>query len=187
MTRKCHTIILACAGLVLAGCSDGAPGADPVAESSAMSTSTLPTTATLSSPSTIDAAVCGGEDGLEYRGKGFYPTFEQLMLTDGQDVSIAPISLSAQMAALTTIGASGDEIDGSDVIDTASPDVRLALNKMIRDAERLAQHYADVANGSLTANSDLTPIIDSFTGALIACTTAGYQPTWFNPGKLTGN
>ncbi|MGV9864837.1 hypothetical protein [Rhodococcus koreensis] len=180
MTSKRRMTILACAGMVMAGCSNAATTATPSVVSSTRSTAAQPATATMS-PASIDAAVCRGEDGLESRGRGFYSTFEQLMLTDGQELSIAPISLSAQMGALTTIGAPGDEIDGSDIIDTASPDVRLALTKMIRDAERLAQHYADVANGSLVANSDLTPIVDSFTGALIACTMAGHQPSWFDP------
>jgi hypothetical protein len=140
----------------------------------------------VSSASTTDAKVCAGEDGLEQRGKAFYPTYKQLMQTHGQAMSVKPIELSAQLAVLTTVAAEGNEIDGSATINQASSDVRLAVTKMVRDADRLAQHYADVAKGDLSANSDVTPIINSFTDALIACSKAGQQPSWFNAQELKG-
>jgi hypothetical protein len=37
---------------------------------------------------------------------------------------------------------------------------------------------------ALAANSNMTPIITSFTNALVACTKAGYRPTWFKPEEL---
>jgi hypothetical protein len=149
---------------------------------------TLAPIVTTSAPSvsTTDVKVCTGVAGLGERGKGFYPTYKQLMQTQGRAMTMQPIELSAQLAVLTTVAAEENQIDGSAIINQASPDVRLAVTKMTRDADRLAQHYADVAQGGLAGNSDLTPIVNSFTGALIACAKAGYQPSWFNPQELNG-
>ena len=106
------------------------------------------------------------------------------MQSGGQGMSISPVELAAQLAGLTTVAAEGDGIDGSAIVDQAGSDIRLPVSTMIRDADRLAQHYADVVKGGLSANSDMTPIITSFTNALVACTKAGYQPTWFKPEEL---
>lgn len=101
-------------------------------------------------------------------------------------MNIDPLTLTSQLRALTKVGAtSGD--DGSAAINEASPDVRLALNNMIQDADRMAQHYADVASGMPTAESDVTPIVNTYTGALVACTKAGFRPKWFDPNELTSS
>ncbi|QXW00760.1 hypothetical protein [Rhodococcus globerulus] len=186
MIKFRHLAGFVCAGMLTA-CSNEAPTALPEPESgmtSSSATSSTPT-AVMSSTSKTDAIVCSGEDGLENRGKDFYPTFKKIILTD--ESSIKPVTLSAQLVSLTTIAATGNETDGSETINEASSDVRLAVTKMIRDADRIAQHYTDVENGVLSAESDVTPIVNSYTDALIACTLSGNQPTWFIPEDLTGN
>jgi hypothetical protein len=162
-------------------------GSPKSADSTTTSTTASPTTTSATPSATaVNVKVCKGGDGLEWRGRGFYPTYKQLMQTTGQGMAIQPVELAAQLAGLTTIGAEGDEIDGSAMIDKSSPEVRLALTRMIRDADRLAQHFVDVSNGAPAANPDMTAIVNSFTDALIACSKAGQQPSWFKPEELTG-
>jgi hypothetical protein len=134
-----------------------------------------------------DADVCVGADGLQDRGEGFYKTFRHVMLTDGR-MSIDPLTLAGQLRTLATVGAPLGQTDGAAAINAASSDVRLALTKMVRDAERLAPHFADIANGLPTSgpDSELQPLISSFTAALIACRRVGQSPTWFNLDELTG-
>lgn len=187
MIKFRHLAGFICAGMLLTACSNEAPTTLPEAEintTSSSATSSTPT-AVMSSISKTDAIVCSGEDGLEDRGKDFYPTYKEILLTD--ESSIKPVTLSAQLAYLTTIAETGNGTDGSETINEASSDVRLAITKMIRDADRIAQHYTDVENGILSAESDVTPIVNSYTDALIACTLSGNQPTWFIPEDLTGN
>ena len=167
----------------LTACSGVTSGA-PVPASVAVTTTAPLATVTTVSTANFDRKVCAGEDWLAQRGQGFYPTYRQLMQSGGQGMSISPVELAAQLAGLTTVAAEGDGIDGSAIVDQAGSDIRLPVSTMIRDADRLAQHYADVAKGGLSANSDMTPIITSFTNALVACTKAGYQPTWFKPEEL---
>jgi hypothetical protein len=64
--------------------------------------------------------------------------------------------------------------------------VRLALEKVVHDADRLAQRFADIANGSSASGVDreLTSMFASFTDALIACAKAGHAPAWFNPNDM---
>ena len=184
MIKFRHLAGFVCAGMLLTACSNEAPTALPEPE---IDTTSSSATATADMPSTskTDAIVCSGKDGLENRGKDFYPTFKEIILTD--ESSIKPVTLSAQLANLTTIAATHNEIDGSETINQASPDVRLAITKMIRDDDRIAQHYTDVENGILSAESDVTAIVNSYTDAVIACTLSGNQPTWFIPEDLTEN
>jgi len=79
--------------------------------------------------------------------------------------------------------------DGSAAIDAASPAVRVALNKVVRDSSELARHYSDIAEGLPVSGVDkeLTPLVNSFTDALIACTDTGFKPSWFDPNELTGH
>ncbi|MBS2993242.1 hypothetical protein AC1659_28495 [Rhodococcus erythropolis] len=187
MIKFRHLAGFVCAGMMLTACSNEAPTALPEPEINTTPSSATSSTPTADMPSTskTDAVVCSGKDGLENRGKDFYPTYKEILLTDKS--SIQPATLSAQLVSLTTIAATGKETDGSETINEASSDVRLAITKMIRDADRIAQHYTDVENGILSAESDVTSIVNSYTDALIACTMSGNQPTWFIPEDLTEN
>jgi hypothetical protein len=57
---------------------------------------------------------------------------------------------------------------------------------LVRDADRLAQRFDDIANGSSASGVDreLAALFTSFTDALIACARAGHAPAWFNPDDL---
>lgn len=140
-------------------------------------------TTTSRTPATTDRVICGD---LENVGKTFYSdTYAPMMKGGGAAMNVQPITLTAQLAVLTTVGAEPGEIDGTAAISEASPKVRKEVFGMVKDADRLAQHFADVAKGGLGANGDLTAILTSFTGALVACAEAGYSPSWFKPGELT--
>ncbi|BBZ52720.1 hypothetical protein H7H82_03020 [Mycobacterium heidelbergense] len=103
-------------------------------------------------------------------------------------MNISPLTLSGQLRTLSTVGAPSGQTDGSKAIDAASPDVRLALNKLARDSSELADHYAAIANGLPLSGPDrqLSPLVTSFTEALAACFHAGFRPSWFDPNELTG-
>lgn len=132
-----------------------------------------------------DADICTGANGVQNRGEDFYKSCLHLIRTDGKSIISAQL-LSSQLRSLAAIGAPQGETDGSAAINAASPDVRLPLLKVVRDADRLAQRFADIANGSPGSGVDreLTSVIHSFTDALVACTRAGYAPTWFDPNDL---
>lgn len=176
-----RSLLLAAALMAIAGCSSG-PTQSAAGTSSPATTTTASSTpsAAVTIAVTTDETVCLS---LEKTGHGFYPTYASIMKK--QPVSIQPIELSAQMAVLSTTGAVEGSIDGAGAINQASPDLRLKLSTMVRDATQTAQRFADAATGAV-AGSDITPIVNSFTSALVACTKAGYQPSWFDPAALTG-
>jgi restriction system protein len=132
-----------------------------------------------------DSDICIGVDGLQNKGEPFYKSYRHLMRTDGKSVVNAQL-LSSQLRNLATVGAPSGRTDGSAAINAASPGVRLPLAKVVRDADRLAQRFADIANGSPASGVDreLTSFFNSFTDALIACALAGHAPAWFNPDDL---
>jgi hypothetical protein len=172
MSRVRHlTASITVAGALLVGCSpDSQEGAPIVSVTPASSPSVS---------SVTDPAVCAS---LAKVGKAFYErTYTPLM--HSESIAASPIDLAAQLGALATTGATGGSIDGTVAISGASPDIREKLTRMVRDADRLAQHYADVARGT-TPGSDLTIMVNTFTDGLIACTRAGYQPDWFDPESL---
>ena len=129
-----------------------------------------------------DADVCTGFNGLQTKGEGFYKTYRHLMRTGGRS-KINALMLKRELDVLATVGAPPGQTDGSAAINAASSDVRLALTKMVRDADRLAQRCAHIANGSPTAGIDreITQMINSFTKALIACADAGHAPSGVSP------
>jgi hypothetical protein len=169
--------LVATAVLATVSCSGTPAAAPPSTPGGTTSTTVAPTT---TASAVTDAEVCGS---LERTGKPFYPTYAQLM--KNEKLTIKPIVLSAQLATLSTTGVpeGSSEIDGTSVINNASPVTRESLTRMVRDADRLAQRYADAATGA-TVGSDITEIVNSFTDALVTCTKAGYQPTWFDPEVL---
>lgn len=145
-----------------------------------------PTTTATSSPQTAAAASPGNAAdttvcaALQDNGDGFYATYRHLLIT-GQGMSIDPLTLTAQLKTLAKVG------DNPTEIDTASPKIRQAINAMVRDADRLAERYAAVANGAPADDTDLTPMINTFTEALIACAKAGHPPSWLDINDLTGH
>jgi restriction system protein len=132
-----------------------------------------------------DSDICTGANGLQNRGEDFYQSYRNLTDTERQSVINAKL-LSNQLRTLATIGAPPGQTDGSAAINAASPGVRVPLAKVVRDADRLAQRFADIANGSPAAGVDreLAAFFTSFTDALIACARAGHAPAWFDPGDL---
>ncbi|MGA7050149.1 MAG: restriction endonuclease [Mycobacterium sp.] len=132
-----------------------------------------------------DSDLCTGVNGLQNRGEDFYRSCRRLMRTDGESVVAAQL-LSRQLRTLATVGAPPGQTDGSAAINAASPEVRLPLVKVVRAADRLAQRFADIANGSPASGVDreLTALIDSFSDALMACARAGHAPAWFDPDDL---
>jgi restriction system protein len=150
------------------------------------STHMLPAGAATRPASTqADADICTGVNGLQNRGEDFYKSCRHLMRAGGESI-VNALLLSSQLHTLATVGAPPGETDGSAAINAASPDVRLPLSKVVRDADRLAQRFADISNGSPASGVDreLTSLINSFTGALVACARAGHAPAWFNPDDL---
>ncbi|MHA6780267.1 hypothetical protein ACVGOW_04590 [Pseudonocardia saturnea] len=136
-------------------------------------------------PVNTDAQVCGD---LEQLGGTFYTeTFAPLLTQDQNNVSmnVVPIELSAQLAVLTTIGAATGEISGAEAIANSSPTVRAPMITMVQDADRLAERFAATSLSGVLASSDVTAILTSFAKALVACTQAGYQPSYFDPIALT--
>lgn len=132
-----------------------------------------------------DSDVCTGLNGLQSRGEDFYKTYRSLLRADGKSAVNAKL-LSSQLRNLATVGAPPGQGDGSAAINAANRGVRLPLEKMVRDADRLAQRFADIANGSpaFGADRELTAFFNSFTDALVACARAGHAPAWFNPDDL---
>jgi hypothetical protein len=122
---------------------------------------------------------------LQNKGEALYNSYRHLMRADGQSVVNAQL-LSSQLRNLATVGAPPGQTDGSAAINAASPGVRLPLAKVVRDADTLAQRFADIANGSTASGVDreLTSLFNSFTDALLACARAGHAPAWFNPDDL---
>lgn len=166
---------------VVSGCSGGGEPVDAptTAGTTSATTASAAVTATTPALAAADAPVCGS---LGQVGRAFYEgSYSDLMKT--QSTTVDPIQLAAQLSALTTVGAPPGSINGAAAIAAASPAVSVALITLTRDADRIAQRYIGVAQGAVTG-SDVTPIIDSFTEALIACTRAGYQPIWFDPAAL---
>ncbi len=147
----------------------------------------MSSTAPHSHPTSIqaDSHICTGVNGLQDRGEDFYKSYRNLTSTGGKSVVNAKL-LSSQLRNLATVGAPPGQTDGSVAINAASPGVRLPLTKVVRDADRLAQRFADIANGSPASGVDreLTSLFNSFTDALIACARAGHAPAWFNPDDL---
>ncbi|WP_396902675.1 hypothetical protein [Mycolicibacterium sp.] len=184
---------LAAAGAVAAtlagitGCGDS-EYRDPAGTSESATSSSAPMTPSQAA-SAVDRELCVGPNGLQDKGDGFYRTFRHVMLASGSEMSISPLTLSGQLRTLASVGTSTRDEDGLDVINTASVDVRLAFSKMVRDADRLALHYTDIANGKPVSGPDreLTPLVNSFTSALIACAEQGVGPSWFDPKELTGH
>jgi hypothetical protein len=139
-------------------------------------------------PATTDAQVCGD---LARVGAGFYNGYFSAMMIAGREGRLAstnadPITLAAQLGALTTVGAPANQIDGSDAIAHASPAVASAMFSMVKDADRIAQSAANTAVTGLALVNDISPVITSFSKALVACSQAGYQPTYFDPHALLG-
>jgi restriction system protein len=136
-------------------------------------------------PTQADTHICTGVNGLQNRGEDFYKSFRNLTGTEGQAVVNAKL-LSSQLRTLAMVGAPPGQTDGSAAINAASPGLRLPLAKLVHEADRLAQRFADIAKGSPAAGVDreLTSLFDSFTDALIACAKAGHAPAWFNPDDL---
>ena len=132
-----------------------------------------------------DSDICTGANGLQNRGEYFYNSYRNLTGAQRQSVVNAKL-LSSQLRTLATVGAPPGQSDGSAAINAASPGVRLPLAKVVRDADRLAQRFADIANGSPASGVDreLASMFASFTDALIACAKAGHAPAWFNPDDL---
>ena len=132
-----------------------------------------------------DSYICTGVNGLQNRGEDFYRSYRNLMGANGQSAVNAKL-LSSQLRTLATVGAPPGQTDGSAAINAASPGLRLPLEKVVRDADRLAQRFADIANGSPASGVDreLNSMFTSFTDALIACAKAGHAPAWFNPNDL---
>jgi hypothetical protein len=132
-----------------------------------------------------DSNICLGVNGLQNKGEALYNSYRHLMRADGQSVVNAQL-LSSQLRNLATVGAPPGQTDGSAAINAASPGVRLPLAKVVRDADTLAQRFADIANGSTASGVDreLTSLFNSFTDALLACARAGHAPAWFNPDDL---
>ncbi len=132
-----------------------------------------------------DSHICTGANGLQNRGEDFYQSYRNLTDTDRQSVINAK-RLSNQLRALATLGAPPGQTDGSAAINAASPGLRVPLTKVVRDADRLAQRFADIANGSSASGVDreLAALFTSFTDALIACAKAGHAPAWFDPDDL---
>lgn len=162
---------------------------EPVEPASAPPTSTAPTSAVrtpVAAVATADAEVCGD---LERVGESFYTdTFAPMLMENGTDLSlnVEPLQLSAQLAALTTIGAETGQIDGAEAIGNTSAAVRTPMITMVRDADRLAQRFVDASVTGVLVGNDVTEIVTSFAEALAACTTAGYQPAYFDPAALIG-
>jgi restriction system protein len=132
-----------------------------------------------------DSHICTGVNGLQNRGEDFYQSYRNLTGAERQSVVNAKL-LSSQLRTLATVGAPPGQTDGSAAINAASPGVRLPLAKVVHDADRLAQRFADIANGSPASGVDreLASMFASFTDALIACAKAGHPPAWFDPEDL---
>jgi restriction system protein len=132
-----------------------------------------------------DSHICTGANGLQNKGADFYQSYRNLTDTERQSVVNAKL-LSNQLRTLATLGAPPGQTDGSAAINAASPGVRVPLTKVVRDADRLAQRFADIANGSSASGVDreLAALFTAFTDALIACAKAGHAPAWFNPDDL---
>jgi len=132
-----------------------------------------------------DSDICTGSNGLQSRGEDFYTSYRHLMRGGGNSVVNARL-LSRQLRNLATIGAPAGQTDGSAALNAASPGLRLPLAKVVRDADRLAQRFADIANGAPATGVDreLTSLFNAFTDALIACAGAGHAPAWFSPDDL---
>nr|WP_218681524.1 hypothetical protein [Rhodococcus qingshengii] len=184
MIKFSHLVALACAGMLLTACSAESSNAIPETSSSTKNTSTS-TPAKVSTESQVDRLVCIGDEGLERWGLGIYATYKDLL--QGRDPSMTAVTLARQLTDLTMIASNGENEDGSKIINEASSEIRLAITKMIQDADRKAQHFGDAADKRFAPDNDVTDAMTSYTQALAACTTAGYQPSWFNIEELTGN
>lgn len=175
-----RVVLTLCSVFFLAACagagdtSTASPGA-----TTGLITTPVTTTTTGNPQGSTDELVC---TSLAKTGQAFYEkTYSPVM--HKTELRVDPISLAAQLGALTTTGAPSGSIDGTSAVLNASPTVREKLTIMVRDADRIAQRYADAATGAVIG-SDITPIVNSFTDALIACSKAGYQPRWFDPKSL---
>ena len=131
------------------------------------------------STSAGDARACGA---LNQYGRAFYvETYRPVMLRGrGGYVTMdfEPIRLAAQLGVLDM------KLDSATLADASQP-VRSALQDAADDAGSLAQAYANVRVYGGRA-PELTPIITSFTEALTSCTSAGYQPSYFNISEIAG-
>lgn len=183
MIKPRHLIAISCVGMLLTACSDKSTNAIPETANAVENISTS-TSEELPEKSQSDRIVCGGEVGLERWGIGVYSTYKALLR--GESSSISATTLARQLTDLTMIATSVESEDGSKTINDASSDIRLAITKMIQDADRKAQHFTDAADRRFTPDNDVTDAMTSYTNALVACTTAGYQPSWFNLSELTG-
>ena len=77
-----------------------------------------------------------------------YATYKDLL--QGKNSAITAVTLARQLNDLTMIATDGENKDGSKIINEASSDIRLAITKMIQDANRKAQHLTDAAIKNLT-------------------------------------
>lgn len=144
-------------------------------------------------PPNSDELVCGD---LERLGERFYVDMYEPLMTTGtfpqSGITAEEVgTVAAVVGVLSTIGSAEGEIDGSEAISHASQPVSEALARMTGDADRSAQRIVDsglsgMVSGYDLGGVDLTPLVNSFTDSLIACTDAGHQPGYFDPHHLTG-
>jgi hypothetical protein len=181
--------VFAVLALLLASCGSStttAPQASAPSSSTPLSTASSSSVAAAASSS--DQEVCTGSAGLEKNGDGFYQTYRHIMLT-GQGMTVDALTLTGQLRTLAQVGKRGEETNGIVAINEASPDVRLAMSQMVNDANRFATQYTDVTNGLpvSSADTDLTPMINTYTSSLVECTKAGFKPSYFDPNELSGH
>lgn len=182
--------VLAVSGVVIAVLFALAPPDRREPSSAAPAQATPPAPA---EPADTDEQVCGD---LERIGERFYVDMYEPFMTSGtfpQSEMAAEESgtVAAVVGALSMVGAPEGEIDGSEAISQASQPVSEALARMTGDADRSAQRIVDsglsgMVSGYDLGGVDLTQLVTSFTDSLIACTDAGYQPSYFDPYGLTG-
>lgn len=109
---------------------------------------------------------------LDAKGGGFYETFVFPMLAGGtrgrQTLDVDIVAMSHAVDALRDLGSKSRAV--------TSPEIRDQTDKTVRAAQAF----------DLYANADATSLLTAFTALAVACTNAGHQPSWFDPGELSG-
>jgi hypothetical protein len=151
-----------------AACASGSEQTVGVTPAAAAPIATaVPTTSPTPSPSVAaDREVC---IDLDARGGALYQVFIVPMLAGESGRKSIDVDIAQMSRAVSAIV----DID-ADALGHASTEVTDEGQRMVAAAQAMGMY--DHAEG--------TALLTSFVGLAVACTKAGYQPSWFEPEKL---
>jgi hypothetical protein len=126
---------------------------------------------------------------LATAGQEFYfGTYRPIMVEgDGGQVSmeVDAYTVAAQVGQLTSIGGTGtgNGMGGADTISQASAEISENFSQMTGNAKSFESAVRNAGSYGGT-NPNMTDLLTSFTGVLVACAHENIAPSWFDAESL---